>query len=199
FHAEYSLSDSDTETLLNWKELTFFFEDVVSELDAWTASSSSVIPDSTRPQAAGNPESRNKLIKLAVNWCLQDFSALLNAAHQQPADSRITPENLAEMIKLLDSGKISSAAAKQVFKNMWETGGDPSEIVKDLGLEQVSDTGAIEQAVTEVLLEQPKAAEDYKSGNERALGALVGGVMKKMQGKANPGIINEILKKKLQS
>lgn len=188
FRAEYNLPESDIETLLNWKELTFFFEDVVSELDAWTASSSSVIP-----------ESRNKLMKLAANWCLQDFSALLNAAHLQPADARVTAENLAEMIKLLDSGNISSAAAKQVFKRMWETGGDPSEIVKDLGLEQVSDTGAIEQAVAEVLQEQAKAAEDYKSGNERAFGALVGGVMKKMQGKANPGVINEILKKKLQS
>lgn len=198
FRAEYSLPESDIETLLNWKELTFFFEDVVSELDAWTASSS-VVPGSTSPQGAGNPESRNKLMKLAANWCLQDFSALLNAAHMQPADARITAENLAEMIKLLDSGKISSAAAKQVFKQMWETGGDPSEIVKDLGLEQVSDTGAIEQAVAEVLQEQPKAAEDYKSGNERAFGALVGGVMKKMQGKANPGVVNEILKKRLQS
>lgn len=202
FRAEYSLPESDIETLLNWKELTFFFEDVVSELDAWAAATNQGQETSDKGEGTGDKreEARDKakLVKLAANWCLQDFSALLNAAHLQPADARVTAENLAEMIKLLDSGKISSAAAKQVFKQMWETGGDPSEIVKDMGLEQVSDMGAIEQAVAEVLQEQAKAAEDYKSGNERAFGALVGGVMKKMQGKANPGVINEILKKKLQ-
>ena len=190
FREEYALPEADIENLLNWKELAFFFEDVVSELDAWILSE----------QEGGKAvSSKEKLVKLAANWCLQDFSAALNSTHIAPADSRVTAENLAELVKLIDSGVISSAAAKQVFKKMLETGGDPSELVKDLGLEQVSDTAAIEAAIVAVLQENAKAAEDYKNGNERAFGALVGGVMKKMQGKANPSVINEILKQKLQS
>ncbi len=190
FSEEYALPEADIENLLNWKELAFFFEDVVSELDAW------ILSEQSSQKAVSSKE---KLVKLAANWCLQDFSAALNSAHSAPADSRVTAENLAELVKLIDSGVISSAAAKQVFKKMLETGGDPSELVKDLGLEQVSDTAAIEEAIVAVLEENAKAAEDYKNGNERAFGALVGGVMKKMQGKANPSVINEILKQKLQS
>lgn len=189
FLQEYALPVGDVDALINWKELTFFFEDVVSELDAWIEAE----------KEAGNALDRNKLIKVAVNWCLQDFSAMLNSVKIQPEDSHATAENVAELVKLIDQGKISSSAAKQVFKVMFEKGGEPDSIVKDLGLEQVSDTGAIEQAVNEVLEEQAKIVADFKAGKQAAFGALVGNVMKKMQGKANPQMVNELLKQKLEN
>ncbi len=183
FKEEYSLPDSDIENLINWKELNYYFEGVVSELGAWIET-----------EKTGD---RAKLIKVAANWCLQDFSALLNAGKLQPQDSRVTAENLAELVKLIDSGKISSAAAKQVFKEMFDKGADPSETVKDLGLEQVSDSGAIEAAIDAVLAANEKAVTDYKAGQEKSFGFLVGQAMKELKGKGNPQVVNDLLRKKL--
>lgn len=221
FISEYSLPEADVENLINWKELTFYFENVVSELDAWMAAlSSSVIPDSTSESSgAGNPESstqskmdsglpsqglaetgmtkRAKLIKQAANWCLQDFSAYLNAAKQNPEDSTVTPENLAELVTLIEEGKISSSAAKQVFKFMFEKGGEPDAIVRDLGLEQVSDEAAIAGVIDQVLAANAKAVEDYKAGQEKSFGFLVGQAMKELKGKGNPQVVNSLLKSKL--
>jgi len=183
FKEEYGLGEADIENLINWKELTFYFEDVVSELKAWVET-----------EGSGDI---NKLIKQAANWCLQDFSALLNAQNLHPEDSHVTPENLAELIKLIDGGKISGSAAKQVFKVMFDKGGEPHQIVVDLGLAQVSDEGAIATAVDKVIAANEKAVTDYKAGQEKSFGFLVGMVMKEMGGKANPQIINELLRKKL--
>ncbi len=184
FATEFALDEATIETLLNWKELNEYFENVVSEIDAWI-------------KAEGSGD-RAKLIKLAANWCLQDFSALLNAELANPLESRVTAENMAELVKLIDSGKISSSAAKQVFKFMYEKGGEPDNIVEELGLAQVSDEGAIESAIDQVLKDNEKAVNDYKAGNQKAFGSLVGAAMKAMGGKANPQVVNEILKKKLQ-
>ncbi len=184
FKEEFGLDDASIETLLNWKELNEYFENVVSEIDAWILS-----------EGSGD---RAKLVKLAGNWCLQDFSALLNSELANPLESKVSAENMAELVKMIDSGKISGSAAKQVFKKMYEIGGEPDMIVEELGLAQVSDEGAIEAAVDKVISENTKAVEDYKSGNERAFGSLVGNVMKAMQGKANPQVVNDLLKKKLQ-
>lgn len=184
FAQEFGLDEATIETLLNWKELNEYFENVVSEIDAWI-------------EADGSGD-RAKLIKLAANWCLQDFSALLNAELANPLESRVTPENMAELVKLIDNGKISSSAAKQVFKVMYENGGEPDNIVEELGLAQVSDESAIESAIDQVLKENEKAVNDYKAGNQKAFGSLVGAAMKAMGGKANPQVVNEILKKKLQ-
>lgn len=184
FAQEFSLDAATIETLLNWKELNEYFEQVVSEIDAW------IIAD-----GAGD---RSKLVKAAANWCLQDFSALLNAELANPLESKVSAENMAELVKLIDIGKISGSAAKQVFKVMYEKGGEPDSIVEDLGLAQVSDEGAIESAVDKVLMENEKAVADFKAGNQKAFGSLVGAVMKEMAGKGNPQIVNELLKKKLE-
>jgi aspartyl-tRNA(Asn)/glutamyl-tRNA(Gln) amidotransferase subunit B len=186
FKAEFGLDDATIENLVSWKELNYYFEEVVSELDAW------MVTDETKTS-----EVRAKLIKQAANWCLQDFSALLNAQLQNPLESKVSAENMAELVKLIDSGKISGSAAKQVFKVMFEKGGEPDSIVEELGLTQVSDEGAIETVVDKVLAENEKAVADFKAGNQKAFGSLVGAVMKEMAGKANPQIINELLKKKL--
>ncbi len=187
FAAEFGLNADTIEDLLSWKELNEYFENVVSEIDAW------MIADGN----SDNKESRAKLIKSAANWCLQDFSALLNAQLANPLESRISAENMAELVKLIDNGKISSSAAKQVFKKMYETGGEPDSIVEDLGLTQVSDEGAIDSAIEKVMSSNEKAVTDYKAGEQKSFGFLVGQVMKEMQGKANPQVVNELLKKKL--
>lgn len=183
FKQEFNLDDATIETLLNWKELNEYFENVVSEIDAWIET-----------EKAGD---RSKLIKLAANWCLQDYSALLNAELANPLESKVTAENMAELVKLIDSGKISSSAAKQVFKVMYEKGGEPDHIVEELGLSQVSDEGAIETAVDEVIAKNEKAVSDFRNGEQKSFGFLVGQVMAHMKGKANPQVVNELLKKKL--
>lgn len=181
FREEYELPEGDIENLLNWKELTFFFENIVSELD----------------EQNSDKEKRSKLIKLAANWCLQDLSAILKTTGQNPDETHATADNIAELILMIDKGTVSTTAAKQVFKVMLEKGGEPDTIVKDLGLEQVSDTGAIESVIDKVLADNEKAVTDYKAGQEKSFGFLVGQCMKELKGKGNPGLVNEILKKKL--
>jgi aspartyl-tRNA(Asn)/glutamyl-tRNA(Gln) amidotransferase subunit B len=194
FKEEYALSDADIENLINWKELTYYFEDVVSELKAWLEA------DAGKKEIAGMADTGiNKLIKSAANWCLQDFSALLNGAGLHPEDARVTPENFAELLKMIDSGQISQSAAKQVFKVMFDQGGEPDSIVQDLGLAQVSDETAIAATIDQVLPTIEKAVNDYKAGNDKAFGSIVGAVMKAMGGKANPGVVNDLLRKKLNS
>ncbi len=184
FKDEYNLPEADIENLLMWKELNGYFENVVSEIKAWAIAEQNVnVP---------------KLTKLAANWCLQDFSSLLNAAKINPEESRVTAENMAELVKLVDQGKISSTAAKQVFKVMFEKGGEPDSIVQDLGLTQVSDEGPILEAIDKVIAENEKAVTDYKAGQEKSFGFLVGQAMKELKGKGNPQVVNEILRKKLK-
>ena len=184
FKEEFSLDEATIETLLNWKELNEYFENVVSETDAW------IKADGTGDRA--------RLIKAAANWCVQDFSALLNAQLANPLESKVSAENMAELVKLIDSGKISGSAAKVVFKTMYEKGGEPDSIVEELGLAQVSDEGAIQAAVDEVIAANEKAVADFKAGEQKSFGFLVGQVMAHMNGKANPQVVNELLKKKLQ-
>lgn len=186
FKEEFGLDDATIENLVSWKELNYYFENVVSELDAWMVADENTETDM-----------RAKLIKQAANWCLQDFSALLNAVYLNPMESRVTAENMAELVKMINDAKISGSAAKQVFKVMFERGGEPDAIVQELGLAQVSDTGEIEKIIDTVLAEQEKAVADFKAGNQKAFGSLVGAAMKASAGKANPQIVNELLKKKL--
>ena len=185
FLGEFGLPEADTENLINWKELSNYFEEVVSELSEW------------KKESVGN-YSEQSIIKQAANWALQDFSALLNASKINPREARITPENFAELVILIADGKISGSAAKTVFKVMFEKGGEPVNIVKDLGLEQTSDEGSILEAVKKVMGANEKAVLDYKAGQEKSFGFLVGQTMKELKGKGNPKLINQILKKELE-
>ena len=190
FKEEFGLNDADTENLINWKELANYFEEVVSELDEWG-----------KEEGSGTPgravSDRQTFIKQAANWSLQDFSAMLNQKQINPVDAHVTPENLAELIKLIQQGKISSAAAKQIFKVMFEKGGEPLSIMQDMGLEQTSAEGAIAAAIDKVISVNEKAVADYKAGQQKSFGFLVGMAMKELKGKGNPQMINDILKKKL--
>jgi len=135
--------------------------------------------------------------KLAANWIMGDLSKNLNAEGKLITESPVSAGNLAKMIELISKGTISSKIAKTVFEEMWATGAEPEKIVKEKGLVQITDTKAIEAIVDAVIAANPKPVEDFKGGNEKSIGFLVGQVMKQSKGKANPGVVNQLLKEKL--
>ena len=135
--------------------------------------------------------------KLAANWMMGDLAKNLNAEELDIKDSPVEPERLAGMIKLIEKGTISSKIAKKVFKEMWSSKDVPEKIVKDKGLVQITDTKAIEAIVDKVIADNPKPVADYQGGNKKAIGALVGQVMKASRGKANPQVVNKMLAEKL--
>lgn len=132
------------------------------------------------------------------NWLLVELGALLNQANMEIDECAVTPRHLIDLFKLIDAGKISGKMAKDIFKESFDTGKLPSVIVEDKGLVQLTDEDAIGKIVDQVLAENPKAIEDYKAGQDRAVGFLVGQVMRLTQGKASPDAVNRLLKDKLQ-
>lgn len=131
--------------------------------------------------------------KQASNWLMGEVSAYLNAEQKELSEVALTPESLAGMIKLIENGTISSKIAKKVFKELIEKGGDPEKIVKEKGLVQISDEGTILKLVTETLDENKQSVEDFKNGKDKAIGFLVGQIMKKTKGQANPQLVNKLL------
>ncbi|MCA1064314.1 Asp-tRNA(Asn)/Glu-tRNA(Gln) amidotransferase subunit GatB [Rossellomorea sp. AcN35-11] len=136
--------------------------------------------------------------KLASNWLMGEVSAYLNAQQKELEDVKLTPQGLAGMIELIEKGTISSKIAKKVFKELVENGGDPEQIVKDKGLVQISDEGALLKIVTETLDANPQSIEDFKNGKDRAIGFLVGQIMKATKGQANPPLVNKLLLEEIQ-
>lgn len=137
--------------------------------------------------------------KAAVNWLMGEFASQLSTDGIEIDKAPVSAENLAALLKLISKGTISGKIAKKVFATMWKEGGNPDDIVKAQGLVQISDTGELQKLVDEVVGNNPKAVEDFKAGKKKAVGALVGQIMKATKGKANPRVINELLNKKLQS
>jgi aspartyl-tRNA(Asn)/glutamyl-tRNA(Gln) amidotransferase subunit B len=131
--------------------------------------------------------------KQASNWLMGEVSGYLNAEQKELHEVALTPEGLAGMIKLIENGTISSKIAKKVFRELVEKGGDPEKIVKEKGLVQISDEGALLKIIEEVLNNNAQSIEDYKNGKDRALGFLVGQVMKATKGQANPPLVNKLL------
>ena len=136
--------------------------------------------------------------KAVANWIMGELSAHLNANDIEVSDVPLTPQGLGKMIALIDKGTISSKIAKKVFKEMLEYGGDPEQIVKEKGLVQISDEGQLKAIVTEVIANNPQSVEDFKNGKDRALGFLVGQVMKATKGQANPQMANQLIREKLK-
>lgn len=171
FTAQYSLSPYDAGVLVSSRELGDYFE---------AAMKAEQIP-----------------AKPAVNWMTTELLGRLNAAKKDITESPVKPQHLAQLVKLIESGKISNRMGKDVFEEMWKTGKAPAELASGGGMEQVSDSAQLEAWVKEAAAAQPKAAADYKAGNEKAAGPIVGFVMKKSRGKANPAVLNDIIKKVL--
>lgn len=136
--------------------------------------------------------------KLASNWLMGEVSAYLNAEQKELHEVALTPDNLAGMIKLIEKGTISSKIAKKVFKELVEKGGDPEKIVKEKGLVQISDEGELLKVITEILDNNQQSIEDFKNGKDRALGFLVGQVMKATRGQANPPMVNKLLMEEMK-
>ncbi len=147
--------------------------------------------------AAAQKKSESDVAKAAANWLLSDLYGALNRLGKSLEDSPVSPAQAAELLALVADGTLSGSLAKQVFEIMLETGDGAGKIVEEKGLKQTSDTGAIEAAVATVLANNADKVEQYRGGKEALFGFFVGQTMKAMQGKANPQVVNELVKKAL--
>jgi len=170
FVEQYHIPEYDADVLTQQKEMADFYEACVAEYE--------------------DP-------KAVSNWLMGDFMRLLNDRGIELSDAKVTPSGLADMLGMIKDGTISSKIAKTVFEEMFDTGADPKDIVEQKGLQQMSDAGRIEAIVDQVIEENPSVADDIRNGNKKAVGFLVGQVMKATQGKANPRMVNEMLREKL--
>ena len=132
-----------------------------------------------------------------ANWMIGDFTALLNDDKLDFDGSKVPPEQLADMLKLVDDGAISGKQAKDVFAEMYATGAAPGEIVEAKGMKQVSDESELSGVLDQIIADNPKAVEDLKGGNKKTRGFFVGQTMKATKGQANPQVVNELLDEKL--
>jgi aspartyl-tRNA(Asn)/glutamyl-tRNA(Gln) amidotransferase subunit B len=172
FIKEYGLPEYDSGVLTSAIELAAYFEACVKE---------------------------HKNPKQVSNWVMGALLGLINAEGKSIEESPISPSNLAKLLKLIDQNVISGKIAKTVFEEMAKTGGAPDEIVKEKNLVQVTDVSAIENMIVKVIAGSPKEVADYKAGKTKVIGFFVGRIMKETKGKANPEIVNRILKEKLDS
>jgi len=171
FAREYGLSEYDAGVLTASRELAAYYEDVVRRL-------------------GGEP-------KLAANWVTGDLAAFLNRDNLEIDASRVGAAQLAGLVGRIADQTISGKIAKDVFEAMWESGRDADTIIAEKGLRQITDTGAIERAIDEVMAKNPGQLAEYRAGKDKLFGFFVGQTMKATQGKANPAQLNELLKKKL--
>ncbi len=169
FMAEHGLTAYDAGVLVAEKETAAYFEKVAKGRDA----------------------------KAAANWVITNLFGALNKKGISVSDSPVSADNLGKLIDLISDGTISGRLAKDVFEVMVEEGKDPEAIVEEKGLRQITDTGPIETAIEQVMAENPDKVAEYRSGKDKLIGWFVGQVMKQTGGKANPGVVNELLRKKL--
>ncbi len=171
FQSEHGLPEYDALVLTAEKELADYYE--------------------ATAKIAGNT-------KAASNWIMTELLRELNNNQKTISESPISPQNLGNLIQLIDKGTISGKIAKQVFIDMWQSGKAPADIVKEKGLIQISDTGAIEKVIDEVLAANQQQVADYRGGRTKLFGFFVGAVMKASKGQANPDLVNKILLEKLK-
>ncbi|MBN1823893.1 MAG: Asp-tRNA(Asn)/Glu-tRNA(Gln) amidotransferase subunit GatB [Endomicrobiales bacterium] len=171
------LSKYDTNVLTADKKLADYFEAALA--------------------SAAKGKSAKDFAKPVSNWAANELLGRLNAEGKNVLSSPVKPEHLGELVSVIQAGTISGKIAKTVFEEMFRSGRTPSEIIKEKGLVQISDEGAILKFCDEAIAENKKAVDEFRAGKTQALGALVGFVMKKSQGKANPQMVNKILKDKL--
>jgi len=136
--------------------------------------------------------------KTIANWLMGDVSAYMKNNNLRIMDLNLKAEHLSGMIKMIDSGVITGKVAKELLIEVIQTGKGPEELVREKGLEQISDHGLLDLAINQAIAENPKSAEDFKNGKENAIMFLVGKVMQKTKGRANPGIVNDKLRAKLK-
>lgn len=162
-----------------------------------TSYDASIICEDRKVAGYFETASKGTNAKLVSNWIIGDFFGMLNKSGLPFEDAKILPEELGKLVSLIEDGTISGKIAKQVFEEMFEKGGDPEKIVSEKGLVQVSDEGEIGKIIEGILDANPDSVEAYKAGKDKLFGFFVGQTMKKTSGKANPSIVNKILKDKL--
>lgn len=178
---------------LPWEKRSRYVADFgVTEYDAAVIANDLPLAKYFETAAKGAKKPKN-----IANWLLNDLQSALSNAGKSIAECPIAPEALDELVNLIDDGKINSKQGKDVFAEMFATGNVAAVIVKEKGLEQVSDTGAIEKMCDEAIANSPKAVAEYKAGKLAAINAIKGQVMKFSKGQANPAIVSEILERKL--
>jgi aspartyl-tRNA(Asn)/glutamyl-tRNA(Gln) amidotransferase subunit B len=170
YKEEYAIPDYDIDILTNSKKLTDIFEETI---------------------ALGAAP------KKVSNWLMVETMRLMKANDMDADDLKFSAENLAKLIKLVDSKAINGTVAKEVFEKIFAEDIDPEAYVEENGLKTVNDEGALRKVILDVIAANPKSVADYKGGKEKAIGALVGQTMKAMQGKADPGEVNRIIKEEL--
>ena len=170
YETEYEIPRYDAEILTNSKHLADLFEETVA--------------------ICGKP-------KKVSNWLMVENMRLLKEHEMEPEDIRFSPEHLAALVNLADVGTINSTVAKEVFEQMFAEDIDPEKYVEEHGLKTVNDEGALRATIEQVIKDHPQSVDDYHNGKEKAIGFLVGQTMKAMKGKANPGMVNQILKELL--
>jgi aspartyl-tRNA(Asn)/glutamyl-tRNA(Gln) amidotransferase subunit B len=168
----------------------------LSDYDAGVLTASRILADYFEAAVAASKGGVKP--KAVANWVGTEFLAKLNASGGWTEGRAMSAGRLAELLSLVEDGTLSGKLAKEVFAQAWDSDESPAALVKKQGLAQVSDEGQLRAWAEEAIREAPKAVQDFQSGNERAIGALVGAVMKKSKGKANPGKINELLKELLK-
>lgn len=171
FMSDYGISQADAEVLTDTPEIADFYDNCA--------------------KLAKDP-------KAVANWLTGEFLRLVNATGIAIPDTKLTPDHICGMLDLIEKGTINRNIAKTVFEEMFKTGKQAAQIVDEKGLKQVTDTGAIEEAIDRVIANSPKEVERFKAGEEKLIGFFVGQVMKETKGKANPGVVNKILAEKLK-
>ncbi|MDC3098186.1 Asp-tRNA(Asn)/Glu-tRNA(Gln) amidotransferase subunit GatB [Gammaproteobacteria bacterium] len=169
FMSSYNLNEYDAGVICADKKTANFFEEVVKNAD----------------------------VQLAAKWIIGDLNALLNKHDMNLEESKIDAQNFSELIQKITDNTISGKIAKEVLEEMWNTGIKVSEVIDSKGMQQISDEGELENIIEIILSENTDQVNAYKSGKDKLFGFFVGQVMKATQGKANPGLVNELLKKKL--
>ncbi|SFF27594.1 aspartyl/glutamyl-tRNA(Asn/Gln) amidotransferase subunit B [Paenibacillus catalpae] len=172
YTSDYGLPSYDAEVITSSKKLADFFEESLNY---------------------------TKDAKAVSNWIMGDLLGYLNANSLELSEVKITGQGLGEMIGLLEKGTISSKIAKTVFKSMLESGKLPQQIVEEQGLVQISDEGALVAVVDQIIQANPQSVEDFKAGKDKAIGFLVGQIMKETKGKANPALVNKLLLERLKA
>ena len=171
YKEEYGIPDYDIRIITDYKKLADIFEETT--------------------ELCGNP-------KKVSNWLMVETMRILKEKSMDATEVRFSPKNLAALIKMTDAGTINSSVAKEVFEHIFDEDIDPVKYVEEHGLAQVNDEGALRATIEEIIANNPQSVEDYRSGKEKAIGFLVGQTMKAMKGKANPGMVNEMLRELLK-
>ena len=187
FIEQYNLAPEAADILVSDKHLADYAEQVISELRAWINATG----DSWERQ-------KRKLAKTAANWLISELFKHLNKSNKSIKDINITPENFAELITLVYQNKINSSTGQKILKIMFIHGGDPTNHMQDMGLEQIDDTAELAKIIKKIINKNPKQTQEYKSGKENILKYFVGQTMAATNGKANPKKVIEILKKSLK-